>query len=267
MNQLQTFNHDVFGELPVLIASGSEWFGATEAAKALSFSDPYDAIRNHVDEEDSALYPVLTRGGKQQKKFINESGLYSLIFGAAKQGNNPVIREKAQKFKRWVTAEVLPTIRKTGGYVADDDMFIQTYLPHADEQTKILFRSTLETVRNLNKQIETMKPKVLFADSVSASETSILIRDLAKLITQNGVPIGEKRLFAWMRENGFLIKKQGSDYNSPTQRAMEMGLFEIKESTINRSSGIQITKTPKVTGKGQIYFIEKFLGKKSKEVV
>jgi anti-repressor protein len=120
MSNIQVFNHPMFGELPVMIVEGVEWFGATEAASALSFSKPHDAIKNHVEEEDSAVHVVLTNGGKQNKKFINESGLYSLIFGAAKQGNNPEIKEKAKRFKRWVTAEVLPSIRKHGAYMTED---------------------------------------------------------------------------------------------------------------------------------------------------
>ena len=120
MNQLQIFNHPMFGELPVMIVDGVEWFGGTESAKALGFSKPHDAIKNHVEEEDSAVHVVLTNGGKQNKKFINESGLYSLIFGAAKQSNNSEIKEKAKRFKRWVTSEVLPSIRKHGAYMTDD---------------------------------------------------------------------------------------------------------------------------------------------------
>jgi anti-repressor protein len=120
MSQLQVFDHPMFGELPVMIVDGVEWFGATESASALSFARPHDAIKNHVEEEDSAVHVVLTNGGKQNKKFINESGLYSLIFGAAKQGNNPEIKEKAKRFKRWVTHEVLPSIRKHGAYMTDE---------------------------------------------------------------------------------------------------------------------------------------------------
>lgn len=265
MNQLQIFNHKIFGELPVIVADGTEWFGATEAAKALSFSKPHDAIKNHVDKEDSAIHVVLTKGGNQPKKFINESGLYSLIFGAAKQGNNLEIKEKARMFKRWVTAEVLPTIRKTGGYVSDDDLFIQTYLQHADEQTKILFKTTLQTIRKQNEQIEKMKPKALFADAVETSESSVLIGELAKILRQNGIDIGQNRLFAWLRENGFLIKQKGESYNLPTQYAMERGLFEIKKRTVNNPDGsVRVTRTPKVTGKGQIYFVNKFLTEQSK---
>lgn len=269
MNQLQTFNHRVFGDLPVLVIDGAEWFGAVEAAKALSFSDPHKAIVNHVDEDDSTVHPVIDRlGRKQQKKFVNESGLYSLIFGAAKQGNNKDIQVKAKEFKRWVTAEVLPTIRKTGGYVANDDLFIQTYLPNADENTKLLFKTTLQTIRKQNEQIAEMKPKALFAEAVETSESSILVGELAKILRQNGIEIGQNRLFQWLRENGYLCKQKGENFNLPTQYSMDLGLFEIKKRTINNPDGsVRVTRTPKVTGKGQIYFVNKFLSLKEKEVI
>lgn len=267
MNNLQTFNHEMFGQLPVIIVNKTEWFGTTEAAKALSFSNPYDAIKNHIDEDDLAVHEVIDKlGRKQQKKFTNESGLYSLIFGASNQGNNLEIKAKAKKFKRWVTSEILPTIRKTGGYVANDDLFIETYLPQADEQTKLLFRTTLKTVRKQNDEIAKLKPKALFADAVETSESSVLIGELAKILKQNGIDIGQNRLFAWLRENGYLIRQKGESYNLPTQRSMDMELFEIKKRTINNPDGsVRVTRTTKVTGKGQIYFVNKFL--KQQEVV
>lgn len=153
-----------------------------------------------------------------------------------------------------MTSEILPSIRKNGGYIAgqetmSDDELMARALQVA--QNKILER---------DKQIETMKPKAIFADAVAASHTSILIGDLAKLISQNGVNIGQKRLFKWLRDNGYLIKREGSDRNMPTQRSMEMKLFEVKESTISNPDGsVRITRTPKVTGKGQQYFVNKFL--------
>lgn len=190
-------------------------------------------------------------GREQQARFINEGNLYRLIINSK--------LPSAEKFERWVFDEVLPTIRKTGGYVSNEDMFINTYLPFADEQTKKMFRSTLETVKELNSKIEADKPKVLFADAVETAQTSILIGDLAKFIKQNGVDIGQKRLFSWLRENGYLIKN-GISRNMPTQKAMELKLFEVKERTINNPDGsVRITKTTKVTGKGQSYFINKFL--------
>lgn len=153
----------------------------------------------------------------------------------------------------------MPSIRKTGGYVNDDDMFVKTYLPFADEHTQAMFRSTLENIRMLNAKIERDKPKVLFADAVETADTSILVGDLAKLIKQNGVDIGQKRLFNWLRERGYLIKS-GNSRNMPTQKSMELKLFEVKERTISNPDGsVRITKTTKVTGKGQQYFINKFL--------
>ena len=165
----------------------------------------------------------------------------------------------ADEFESWIFDEVLPSIRKTGGYVNNDDLFISTYLPYADDQTKALFKSTLATVKNLNSRIEQMRPKEIFADAVSVSDDSILIGALAKIIKQNGVEIGQKRLFNWMRDHAYLMKS-GRDYNLPTQKAMELGLFKIKERTINNPDGsVRITKTVLVTGKGQQYFINKFL--------
>src|SRR5690606_28985831 len=170
-----------------------------------------------------------------------------------------------KQFKRWITHEVIPTIRKTGGYVANDDLFIQTYLPNADENTKLLFKTTLQTIRKQNEQIAEMKPKALFADAVETSESSVLIGELAKILRQNGIDIGQNRLFQWMRDNGFLIKQKGENYNLPTQYAMERGLFEIKKRTVNNPDGsVRVTRTPKVTGKGQVYFVNKFLAEQQR---
>lgn len=260
MSQPQIFNHQLFGSLPVIIIEGSEWFGAVEAAKALSFAKPHDAISNHVDEDDSAVHGVIDALNRtQQKKFINESGLYSLVFGAAKQGNNPEIKEKAKQFKRWVTSEVLPTIRQNGGYLTPSK--IEEVLLNPDTIIDLAQRLKLanEEKARLSARVETDKPKVIFADSVAASKSSILIGDLAKILKQNGIDTGQKRLFSQLRDEGYLIKRKGSDYNMPTQKSMELGLFEIKETVITHSDGhIGINKTPKVTGKGQIYFINKY---------
>ncbi|QQE75184.1 phage antirepressor [Brevibacillus composti] len=263
MNKQQIFNHSMFGDLPVIVVGGVEWFGATEVAKALTFAKPHDAITNHVDEDDSAVYGVIDSLGRtQQKKFIIESGLYSLIFGAAKQGNNPEIQEKAKQFKRWVTREVLPTIRKHGGYLTPAKIEEVLLNPDTIIDLAQRLKQANEEKAKLTAQIEADKPKVIFADSVAASKTSILIGDLAKILKQNGYDTGQKRLFAQLRDEGYLIKRKGADYNMPTQRAMEVGLFEIKETVVTHSDGhISISKTPKVTGKGQIYFINKYAGR------
>lgn len=238
MTEVQVFNHSMFGELPVLVASGVEWFGGVEAAKALSFSDPHKAIANHVDEEDSTVHPVLTSGGKQNKKFINESGLYSLIFGAAKQGNNPEIREKAKQFKRWVTAEVLPTIRKTGGYVANEDMFINTYLPFADEQTKMMFRGVLETVRKQNEQIAAMKPKVEYFDALVDRNLLTNFRDTAKELQ-----VKERFFIDWLLKNKFVYRDQKKKLKPYAAYVPE--LFELKEWERNGRADVQTLITPK----------------------
>ena len=245
MNDLKIFENKEFGEIRTVNIDGEPWFVGKDVAAALGYNNPQKAIRDHVDDEDVTVNKTFTVNGTMAT-LINESGLYSLVI-SSKLPN-------AKKFKKWVTSEVLPSIRKNGGYIAgqetmSDDELMARALQVA--QNKILER---------DKQIETMKPKAIFADAVAASHTSILIGDLAKLISQNGVNIGQKRLFKWLRDNGYLIKREGSDRNMPTQRSMEMKLFEVKESTISNPDGsVRITRTPKVTGKGQQYFVNKFL--------
>ena len=178
--------------------------------------------------------------------YINESGVYALVFGSK--------LPTARAFKRWVTHEVLPAIRKTGSYHASGSYMIDDPI----ERARAWIREQEER-KQLAAANAAMQPKALFADAVSASETSILIGGLAKLIKQNGVDIGQKRLFDWLREHGFLIKN-GTDKNMPTQRAMERGLFEVKEGSFVDGNGVnRITRTTKVTGKGQIYFVNRFL--------
>lgn len=248
MNELQVFKNDEFGEVRTLIIDNEPWFVASDVCKAL---DVDRTATRRLDDDEKGVRSIHTPGGEQEVMTVNEPGLYALVLGSRKP--------EAKHFKRWITHEVIPAIRRTGGYVSNEDMFINTYLPYADEQTKTLFRSTLETVRSLNDKIERMKPKELFADAVSVSDDAILIGALAKIINQNGVNIGQKRLFAWLRDNSYLIKT-GGDYNMPTQKAMNLGLFKIKERTINNPDGsVRITKTVLVTGKGQQYFINKFL--------
>lgn len=251
MNNIQIFSNNQFGDIRTAVKDGEPLFVATDVCRALEIGNPAQATVR-LDEDEKGIISTDTLGGKQNLLFVTESGLYSLVLGSRKP--------EAKAFKRWVTHDIIPTIRKTGGYVSNDEMFINTYLPFADEQTKLLFKSTLETVKALNSKIEADKPKVLFADAVSASHTSILIGDLAKILKQNGVDMGAKRMFSWLRDNGYLIKS-GSSKNMPTQRAMEQGLFEIKEGSYIDSNGNNVTtKTSKVTGKGQQFFINKLLG-------
>lgn len=245
MNQLQIFNHPMFGELPVVVVEGVEWFGGVESAKVLGFSKPHDALSNHVDEDDSAVHGVIDRIGRNQsKKFINESGLYSLVIGAAKQGNNPEIKEKAKQFKRWVTAEVLPTIRRTGGYVANEDMFINTYLPFADDQTKLMFRSVLETVRKQNEQIAAMKPKAEAHDRFISGENLQTMAQVAKALGT-----GRNRLFEFLRQKKILMNN-----NTPYQQYIDRGYFEVKE-------------TPKTLGNKQINFTQTYVTAKGVDFI
>lgn len=260
MNKPQIFNHSIFGELPIFIVNGVEWFGATEAAKALGFSNPYTAISNHVDADDLTDQEVIDSLGRvQQKKFVNESGLYSLILGAAKQGNNPEIQEKAKQFKRWVTSEVLPAIRQHGGYLTPQKIEEVLLNPDTIIDLAQRLKQANEEKARLAAQIEADRPKVLFAEALETSGNSILIGELAKILKQNGINIGQNRLFERLRQEGYLMKTKDERWNDPTQKAMELGLFEIKKRTINNPDGsVRVVKTTKVTAKGQIYFINKY---------
>ena len=255
MSEIKIFTNPAFGEVRTAEENGKVLFCGSDVAKALGYAKPQNAVSRHC--KGALKRGIHTNGGVQVVSFIPESDVYRLVF-SSKLPN-------AEAFTDWVAEEVLPTIRKTGGYVGNEQTFVDTYLPFADERTKALFSQTLAALRQASAKIEADKPKVLFADSVSASHTSILVGELAKLIKQNGVDIGQNRLFEWLRENGFLIKRKGTDFNMPTQRSMELGLFEIKETVITHSDGhITVNKTPKISGKGQLYFVERFLGDTSK---
>ena len=220
-------------------------------AVVLGYSNPRKAIIDHVDEDDKGVTKYDTLGGTQELTVINESGLYSLILSSK--------LPTAKKFKRWITHDVIPAIRKTGGYVNDTAQFVDYYFGQLEPNQKQALTMMFDESKRMSNQLKEQAPKVLFANAVETAHTSILVGDLAKIIKQNGTDIGQKRLFDWMRRNGYLIK-DGQSKNMPTQRAMDMGLFEVKESTINNPDGsVRITRTTKVTGKGQTYFVNKFL--------
>lgn len=244
MNEIQIFNSPEFGSVRTLVIDNEPWFVGKDVAEVLGYKDTNKAIAMHVDEEDKLNDKTASSLGQRGGWLINESGLYSLILSSK--------LESAKKFKRWVTSEVLPALRKTGQYQVKE-------LSGQELMAKALIEAQ-SVLAAKDKQIEEMKPKVVFADAVATSHTSILVGELAKILKQNGIEMGQKRLFAWLREKGYLIKRQGTDYNMPTQKAMELGLFEIKEGSYVNGSGVNITtKTPKITGKGQQYFINKFL--------
>lgn len=246
MNKLQVFNNQEFGSVRTLTLNDEPWFVGKDVAKILGYVDTNKAIAMHVDEDDKLNDKTALSLGQRGGWFINESGLYCLVLSSK--------LPSAKKFKRWVTSEVLPALRKTGQYKVKE-------LSGQELMAKALIEAQ-SVLAAKDKQIQEMKPKVVFADAVATSHTSILVGELAKILKQNGIEMGQKRLFAWLREKGYLIKRQGTDYNMPTQKAMELGLFEIKEGSYVNGSGVNITtKTPKVTGKGQQYFINKFLAK------
>lgn len=245
MNEVQLFNFENH-EVRSLLINSEPWFVGKDVASILGYKKPENAIANHVDDDDKTTTLIQGIGSNYKSKtmIINESGLYSLVLSSK--------LPSAKKFKRWVTSEVLPALRKTGQYQVKE-------LSGQELMAKALIEAQ-SVLAAKDKQIEEMKPKALFADAVATSHTSILVGELAKILKQNGIEMGQKRLFAWLREKGYLIKRQGTDYNMPTQKAMDLGLFEIKEGSYVNGSGVNITtKTPKVTGKGQQYFINKFL--------
>lgn len=243
MDGIKTFKNKEFGTVRTIVKDGEPWFVGKDVAEILGYKETAKAIRTHICAEDKGVSVLDTPGGQQKITLINESGLYSLILGSK--------LPKAKTFKRWVTSEVLPTIRKTGGYVANDEMFINTYLPNADAQTRELFRLNLSTIRQLNNKIEHDKPLVDFASHIQTSEDCISMNDMAKLATKNGIKIGRTRLFNFLREKKVLGCKDGHK-NMPYQRYIDtQPWFQLKESSYIQNGEVRIGLTPMVTPKGQ----------------
>lgn len=237
-------------EVRTLKIDDEPYFLGKDVASILGYSNTRDALNKHVDSEDKntvAIHDGITRGNPNQV-VINESGLYSLIL-SSKMPN-------AKRFKRWVTSEVLPTIRKHGAYMTDEKAFD---IVHNKNGLADLLQQAADQLKQKDIQIEKMKPKAMLADAITASETSILVGEMAKILKKNGVNTGQNRFFKWLRENGYLIKRKGTDYNMPTQKSMNLKLFEIKERTIVDGNSTRIVKTPKITGNGQQYFTNLFL--------
>lgn len=242
MNELSVFNNAMFGNVRILLQGDNPWFVAKDVCDCLEIKNTTDAIKR-LDDDERARFNL---GRQGETNIVNEYGLYSLVLSSRKP--------EAKEFKRWITHDVLPSLRKYGTY----SMNIPRTLPDALKA----YASEIEAHNQTKALLEEQKPKVLFADAVSTSDTDILIGDLAKLLNQNGHAIGQNRLFEQLRNEGFLISRKGGSYNMPTQRAMEMGLFRVKETAITHSDGrVSLNKTPKVTGKGQQYFINRFIGK------
>lgn len=244
MNELKIFNNKEFGKIRTVTIDNEPWFVGKDVADNLGYQNGSRDINRHVSEDDRIKDMFFDGNQNKETILINESGLYALIFGSK--------LESAKRFKHWVTSEVLPALRKTGGYNLQQ--------PQGKELLALAVLEAQKTIEEQTAQIEEMKPKAIFADAVATSHTSILIGDLAKILKQNGIETGQKRLFEWLRENGYLSKRKGTEWNSPTQKSMNLGLFEVKETTsVNPDGSVRINKTTKVTGKGQQYFINKFL--------
>lgn len=249
MNDLQVFNNVEFGELRTIRNGDKFLFCGSDVAKALGYSNKRDAIIRHCKGVVKCDTP--TDGGMQEMSFITEGDVYRLITHSKLPG--------AEKFESWVFDEVLPSIHKHGAYMTPETLEAAILNPDTMIRLCTALKEEQEKNKALALDVERMKPKEIFADAVTTSDSCILVGDLAKLLKQNGVDIGANRLFKWLRENKYLIRRKGTDYNTPTQRAMEMGLFQVKETAITHSDGhVTVNKTTKVTGKGQLYFINKF---------
>lgn len=253
MNNLKIFENAEFGQVRTVMLNNEVYFVGSDVAKALGYSEPRKAVSRHVEEDDGIKHPITDSLGRtQEMTIINESGLYSLVL-SSKLPN-------AKKFKRWVTTEVLPSIRKHGAYMTEDTLEKALTSPDFLIQLATNLKEEKEKREKLEEEKKANAPKVLFADAVATSKTSILVGELAKILKQNGVDIGQNKFFTWLRENGYLINRKGSDWNMPTQKSMNLGLFEIKETVVTHADGhTTVNKTTKVTGKGQQYFINKLL--------
>ena len=253
MNELQTFNFNE-NEVRTLLINNEPYFVGKDVAEVLGYAKARNAIAAHVDEEDKKDAPIQgDLGGKQNMTVINESGLYSLILSSK--------LPQAKEFKRWVTNEVLPSIRKHGAYM--NEQTLEEALTNPDFLIKLAteLKDEKEKRKVLQEENKQLKPKAFFADAVATSESSCLVGELAKIIKAHGYDIGQKRLFEWLRANGYLMCK-GEAYNQPTQKSMDLGLMEIKKRVIDNPDGSKrVTTTTKITGKGQIYFVNKFCNK------
>lgn len=240
-NNLQIFKNDQFGEVRTIVKDGEPWFVAADVCRALEHSNVTIAM-DRLDDDEKAKLNLGLSGG--DTNCVNEPGLYTLVLGSRKP--------QAKEFRRWITHDIVPTIRKTGGYVANDELFLATYLPNADEATKAMFSATLATMRSLNEKIERDKPLVQFAEHVGSTSDCLTIRQFAKIVNDETIPLGEKRLFKWLRERKYLDQN-----NVAYQRYIDSGYFNVREVSKNTVVGARVFPQTIVTGKGQIYLLSK----------
>lgn len=253
MNKIMIFENEEFGKVRSTVINGEPWFVGKDIAKILGYRDTSDALKKHVDAEDKLSRYFADSGQNRLMYVINESGFYSLVLSSK--------LPTAKKVKRWVTSEVLPTIRKTGGYVDDPDKFADYYLPFADEATKQMFKIQHEYIRQLHSKINKDKPKVDFADQVADTTNVIDMGEMAKLANDRGIRIGRNRLFSWLRVMGILMMN-----NIPYQEYMDRGYFKLKESLYYTDGVYKTRQTTYVTGKGQRYIIDRLLRDYASEV-
>ena len=251
MSEVQIFQNQQFGSVRTVVLNNEPWFVVADTCRALEIANARDVLAR-IDDDEKDVVPIYTPGGIQKMNVVNEPGLYTLVLGSRKP--------EAKVFRRWITHEIIPTIRKHGMYATPE--MAERMLNDPDVMIRVLqeLKTEREQRKTLEQKVEQDKPKVLFSDAVSTAHNSILIGDLAKLIRQNGVEVGQKRLFEMLRQDGYLIS-HGTSRNMPSQRSME-----IKESTVASPDGhIRVTKTTKITGKGQVYFINRYLKKEEKK--
>ena len=251
--EIMAFESAEFGTVRVSTRDGEPWFVAKDVCDALGLSNTTEALRNLDDDEVGNISnSEVAQNGGRAPRIISEPGFYKLVMRSRKP--------EAKAFQRWVTHEVLPAIRRDGGYMAaKPDETPEETMARALRIADETMRRQKERIEGLAAENDALRPKALFADAVAASDGTCLVGELAKMLRQNGVDIGQNRLFAWLRDNGWL-GKTGCNRNVPTQRAMDMGLFRIKETAVTHSDGhVTVTRTPKVTGKGQAYFVNKFI--------
>lgn len=253
MNEIKIFQNEQFGQIRIVVNENNEpLFCLADVCNVLGLRQ--GDVRQRLEEGVVSTQPLETSGGVQQANFVTEDGLYDAILDSRKP--------EAKKFRKWVTSEVLPSIRKHGGYItAQQNDTPEEIMARALIVAQETLKRKEQRLIEAESKIQQDAPKVLFADAVSTSQRSCLIAELAKILQQNSVNIGQNRLFSWMRDNGYLCQK-GDYYNQPTRKSMKLGLFELKKTSITKPDGsVLVTTTTKVTGKGQIYFVNKFLGK------
>lgn len=250
MNNMQVFENERFGNVRVTTVDNEPWFVAADVCKALEIEPT--ATRRLDDDEKNTLRLTQGTSGNPNVTIVNESGLYSLVLGSRKP--------EAKAFKRWVTHDVIPAIRKHGVYMTPDAL--EKALLSPDYLLKVVTALKNETDKRkaLEQQVERDKPKVILADAITESDDSVLVKTLATILKQNGYDIGQNRLFEQLRNEGFLVSRAGNSRNLPTQKSMDMGLFEVRESVIYSGRDTKVVQTPYVTGKGQIYFVNKYCG-------